>query len=61
MLIINGVLLGVCLLYGLVISWIFNNGNNFNDIWIWVAFIEFVINHRFIQYRLQQAEDEEDE
>lgn len=42
---IRMMLLGVCVLYGLVIAWIFNNGVNFNQIWIWTSFILFVINN----------------
>ena len=38
-------LLGVCLIYGLVIAWLCNNGENFNQLWIWSSFIIFVINN----------------
>ena len=59
MIIINAMLLGACLIYGLIIAALFNNGNNFNNIWIWTTFIIFVMNHRFIQYRIHQAENED--
>ena len=59
MIIFNAMLLGICLVYGLIIAALFNNGNNFNEIWIWAAFIEFVINHGFIQYRIHKAEKED--
>ena len=31
MFIINSMLLGICLLYGLGVAWLFNNGENFNQ------------------------------
>lgn len=64
MFILNSMLLGLCLLYGLLIAWLFNNGENFNQIWIWWSFITFVINHMVLTGRLQikcEIENEEKE
>ena len=65
MLLINGMLLGICLLYGLVIAWIFNNGMNFNQIWIWSTFIIFTINHMVLTGKIKLhfyvEEENEDE
>lgn len=62
--IIIGILLGICLLYGRVIAWLFNNGENFNQIWIWSTFAIFVINHMVLTGRIRikcHVEENEDE
>lgn len=65
MMLISGMLLGICLLYGLLIAWLFNNGMNFNQIWIWSTFILFTINHMTltggIKLNFYVEEDKEDE
>ena len=65
MLLINVMLLGICLLYGLGVAWLFNNGENFNQIWIWWTFIIFTINHMVltgkIKLHFHVEEDKEDE
>lgn len=65
MFIINSMLLGICLVYGLLISWLFNNGENFNQIWIWSTFIIFTINHMVltgeIKLHFYVEEENEDE
>ena len=58
-------LLITCLLYGLVISGLFGNEANFNQIWIWSSFILFVINNEvanglLVKLGLFEGEDEED-
>lgn len=65
MFIINSMLLGICLLYGLGVAWLFNNGENFNQIWIWWSFITFTINHMVVTGKIKLEfhveEDKEDE
>ena len=65
MFIINSMLLGICLLYGLGVAWLFNNGENFNQIWIWWTFIIFTINHMVltgkIKLHFHVEEENEDE
>ena len=65
MFIINSMLLGICLLYGLGVAWLFNNGENFNQIWIWWTFITFTINHMVVTGKIKLEfhveEDKEDE
>ena len=65
MLLINVMLLGICLLYGLGVAWLFNNGENFNQIWIWWTFIIFTINHMVltgeIKLHFYNEEEKEDE
>ena len=65
MLLINVMLLGICLLYGLGVAWLFNNGENFNQIWIWWSFITFTINHMVVTGKIKLEfhveEDKEDE
>ena len=65
MFIMRTMLLGICLLYGLAIAWLFNNGQNFNQIWIWSTFIIFAINHMVltgtIKLRFYVEEENEDE
>ena len=65
MLLINVMLLGICLLYGLGVAWLFNNGENFNQIWIWWTFIIFTINHMVLTGKIKLSfhveEDKEDE
>lgn len=65
MFIINTMLLGICLLYGLGVAWLFNNGENFNQIWIWWSFITFTINHMVVTGKIKLEfhveEDKEDE
>lgn len=65
MFIINSMLLGICLLYGLGAAWLFNNGENFNQIWIWWSFITFTINHMVVTGKIKLEfhveEDKEDE
>lgn len=65
MFIINTMLLGICLLYGLGVAWLFNNGENFNQIWIWWTFITFTINHMVVTGKIKLEfhveEDKEDE
>jgi hypothetical protein len=58
-------LLGACLIYGLIIAWLCNNGENFNQLWIWSSFIIFVINNEvanglLVKIGLFEGEDEED-
>ena len=58
-------LLGVCLIYGLVIAWLCNNGENFNQLLIWSSFIVFIINNEvanglLVKIGLFEGEDEED-
>ena len=66
MLLFNGILLGICLLYGLGVAWLFNNGENFNQLWIWWTFITFTINHMLVTGKIKiscyiEEDDEEDE
>ena len=65
MLLINVMLLGICLLCGLGVAWLFNNGENFNQIWIWWTFIIFTINHMVltgeIKLHFYNEEEKEDE
>lgn len=65
MLLFNGLLLGTCLLYGLGVAWLFNNGENFNQIWIWSTFIIFIINHMVVTGKIKLhfyiEEENEDE
>lgn len=65
MILISGMLLGICLVYGLLIAWLFNNGMNFNQIWIWSTFILFTINRMTltgkIKLHFHVEEEKEDE
>ena len=50
---------------GLGVAWLFNNGENFNQIWIWWTFIIFTINHMVltgkIKLHFHVEEEHEDE
>lgn len=58
-------LLGVCMIYGLVLAWLCNNGSNFNQLWIWSSFIIFVINNEvanglLVKLGIFEGEENED-
>lgn len=64
MLLFNGLLLGTSLLCGLGVTWLFNNGENFNQLWIWSTFIIFTINHMTATGKIKlhfYIEEDEDE